>query len=97
MYAASIWPKPDKSQSTMIISAPLPFAPKGSVGTIMRPGRDIQSCACGALRKCLVEFQIQGYETNCGTPGATKVTRWPMHDSTSSHLGMHDSSHLNLK
>ena len=52
------------------------IGPQGSVGTIMRPGRDAKSCACGALRKCLGEFIEEGYEPNCGVPGAYVVGWW---------------------
>jgi hypothetical protein len=41
----------------------------GKVGQMMRPGRDQQSCACGALLKALGEFKAEGYQCNCKVPG----------------------------
>ncbi len=42
---------------------------EGVVGDMMRPGRNKQSCACGALLKALGEFKAEGYECNCKVPG----------------------------
>ena len=40
---------------------------EGHVGAIARPGRAGRSCACGALKKCLMEFQAEGYARHCKT------------------------------
>ena len=42
---------------------------EGHVGAIARPGRAGRSCACGALKKCLMEFQAEGYARHCKVPG----------------------------
>lgn len=41
----------------------------GEVGAIARPGRPKQSCACGALLKCLGELKGEGVEPSCKVPG----------------------------
>ncbi|MEW5315489.1 MAG: hypothetical protein WDW38_006914 [Sanguina aurantia] len=41
----------------------------GTMGAITRPGRAKQSCACGALLKCLGELRSEGLEPSCKVPG----------------------------
>jgi hypothetical protein len=42
---------------------------RGMVGTISRPGRPGQSCACGALNKAMVDIKAGGLAANCKVPG----------------------------
>jgi hypothetical protein len=41
----------------------------GTVGAIPRPGRPGDSCACGALAKCLGELKADGIAQSCKVPG----------------------------
>lgn len=41
----------------------------GEVGALARPGRPKQSCACGALLKCLGEFKAEAANASCKNPG----------------------------